>query len=163
MKGSRYVLTMQDHFTRFPAAYALEETNEYKVIECIESFANDFGYPKTILSERGATFLSDLVKKACRTIGINHSATTSYHRQVNSLCDRFHSKLKTALSLIIDKGRTNWDVFLPNMVTVYPTTPYTVTKQTSMFLMYGRQFKGPPSVQFQKPVQLYINDFVKER
>eukprot|EP00794_Sanderia_malayensis_P001170 gene1170-539_t len=63
-KGNRYVLTMQDHFTRFPAAYALEEANEYKVIECIQSSANDFGYPKTILSDRGAAFLSDLVKRA---------------------------------------------------------------------------------------------------
>eukprot|EP00794_Sanderia_malayensis_P010573 gene10573-11695_t len=162
-KGNRYVLTMQDHFTRFPAAYALEEANEYKVIECIQSFANDFGYPKTILSDRGAAFLSDLVKRACRTIGINHSATTSYHPQANGLCERFHSTLKTALSLVIDKGKTNWDVFLPDMVTAYRTTPHTVAKETPVFLMFGRQFKVPPSVQFQAPVRLYTDDFVTER
>ena len=67
--GNKYALTMQDHFTRFPAAFALEEAREHQVIECIRSFARDFGYPKKILSGRGSSFLSDLVKRACRSMG----------------------------------------------------------------------------------------------
>ena len=136
--GNKYVLTMQDHFTRFPAAFALEEAREHQVIECIRSFARDFGYPKKILSDRGSSFLSDLVKRACRSMGIAHSKTSAYHPQANGLCERFHSTLKSSLSLVIDKEKTNWDVFLPDMVAAYRTTPHTVTRETPVFLMFGR-------------------------
>ena len=56
---------------------------------------------------------------------------------------------RLSLSLVIDKGKTNWDVFLPDMVAVYCTTPRTVTRETPVFLMFGRQFNVPPNVRFE--------------
>ena len=132
--GSKYVLATQDHFTRFPAAFTLEEAREHQIIEYIRSFARDFGYPRKILSDRGSSFLSDLAKRACRSMGIAHSKTSAYHPQANALCKRFHSTPKSSLSLMVDKGKTNWDVFLPDMV--------------AAFLIFGRQFNVPPNVQF---------------
>lgn len=46
MGGNRYVMTFQDHFTRWPAAYALPQAKEEQVIQCIQAFSRDFGYPK---------------------------------------------------------------------------------------------------------------------
>ena len=160
--GNRYIMTFQDHFTRWPAAYALKEATEKKVIDCLRIFSHSFGYPIAILSDRGSAFLSNLVKKACKVLNIKHYTTSSYHPQANGLCERFHSTLKTSLSLLIDKGKDNWDVFLPDFVGAYRTTPHTVTKETPAFLMFGRQFKVSPKIELQAPIRQYNTDFLSE-
>ena len=38
-----------------------------------------------------------------------------------------------------------------------------MTKETPCFLMFGRQFRVSPSVEFQPPTRLYTEDFVSER
>ena len=96
-------------------------------------------------------------------MGIAHSKTSAYHPQANGLCERFHSTLKSSLSLVIDKGKTNWDIFLPDMVAAYRTTPHTVTRETLVFLMFGRQFNVPPNVRFQPAARRYNDDFLSER
>ena len=161
--GNRYVMTFQDYFTRWPAACSLSQAREEEVIQCIEAFSRDFSYPRSVLSDRGSAFLSDLVKKACKKLKINHSPTSVYHPQANGLCERFHSTLKTSLSLVINKGKDDWDEFLHDMVAAYRTTPHSVTKETPAFLMFGRQFKVPPSVEFQAPSRLCSEDFLSER
>ena len=133
--GNRYVMTFQNHFTRWPAAYSLPQAREEEVIQYIQAFSRDFGYPRSILSDRGSAFLSDLVKKACKKLKINHSPTSAYHPQANGLCERFHSTLKTSLSLVINKGKNDWDEFLHDMVAAYRTTPHSVTKETPAFLI----------------------------
>ena len=50
-----------------------------------------------------------------------------------------------------------------DVVAAYRTTPHTVSKETPAFLMFGRQFKVPPSVEFQAPVQQYTEDFLTTR
>ena len=60
-EGNRYVMTFQDHFSRWPAAFPSKNATETKVVDCIQSFSRDFGYPDKILSERGSALLSDIV------------------------------------------------------------------------------------------------------
>ena len=62
-KGNKYIMTMQDHFTRWPVAYASPEATAKTVVEGVQSFARDFGFPDFILSDRGSSFVSKLVKK----------------------------------------------------------------------------------------------------
>ena len=75
----------------------------------------------------------------------------------------FTAPWKTSLSLVIDKGKDDLDEFLHDMVAAYRTTPHSFTKETPAFLMFGRQFKVPPSVEFQAPSHLYSEDFLSER
>ena len=49
--GNRCIVSMQDHFSRFPAAYAIPEATSEAVVDCILRFSMDFGYPKCIPSE----------------------------------------------------------------------------------------------------------------
>ena len=161
--GNRYIMTFQDHFTRWPAAFPLKKATEIEVVDCIRSFSRDFGYPDKILSDRGSAFLSDIVKRACKQLKIRHDKTSAYNPQANGLCERFHDTLKTSLSLVINEGKNDWDSFVPDIIAAYRTTPHSVTKETPCFLMFGRQFRVSPSVEFQPPTRLYTEDFVSER
>ena len=94
---------------------------------------------------------------------IRHDKISAYHPQSNGLCERFYDALKTSLSLVVNKGKNNWDTFVPDMVAAYRTTPHSVTRETPCFLMFGRQFRVSPSVGFQPPMHSYTEDFVTER
>ena len=162
-KGNKYIMTMQDHFTRWPAAYASPEATAKTVVEGVQSFARDFGFPDSILSDRGSSFVSKLVKKACKKLKIFKRKTTAYRPETNVLCERFHGTMKAVISVYTNKGKNDWDLFLDDVVTAYHTTPHTVTKETPAFLMFGRQFKVPPSVEFQPPAPQYSDDFLTTR
>ena len=47
-----FIMTFQDHFTRWPAAYALKEAADKEVVDCIRTFSHDFGYPATIYATK---------------------------------------------------------------------------------------------------------------
>ena len=94
---------------------------------------------------------------------IRHDKTSAYNPQANGLCERFHDTLKTSLSLVINEGKNDWDSFVPDIIAAYRTTLHSVTKETTCFLMFGRQFRVSPSVEFQPPTCLYTEDFVSER
>ena len=65
--------------------------------------------------------------------------------------------------LVINNGKDNWDVCSSDFVGAYRTTPHTVTKETPAFLMFEKQFKVSPTLEFQAPVKQYNEDFLSER
>ena len=77
-KESRYVLTMQDQFSRWPAAYAVHEISAETTVDCIENFVGDYGYPGKVLSERGSNFKLSFSRRACKTMGIQLRNTSTY-------------------------------------------------------------------------------------
>ena len=107
--------------------------------------------------------MSKLVKKAYKKLKIFKRKTTAYRPETNGLCERFHGTMKAAISVYTNKGKNDWDLFLNDVVAAYRTTPHTVTKETPAFVMFGRQFKVPPSVEFQPPAPQYSNDFLTTR
>ena len=122
---------MQDHFTRWPAAYASSAATAKTVVEGVQSFASDFGFPDPILSYRGSSFVSNLVKKACKKLKIFKRKTKAYRPETNGLCERFHGTMKASISVYINKGKKyDWDLFLDDVVAAYRTTPHTITKET---------------------------------
>ena len=145
-KGNRYIMVMQDHFTRWPLAYASLEATAKTVVEGVQSFARDFGFPDSILSDRGLSFVSKLVKKVCKKLKIFKHKTTAYCSETNGLCERFHGTMKPAISVYINKGKNDLDLFLDDIVAAYRTTPHTVTKETPAFFMFARDFVFPDSI-----------------
>ena len=71
--------------------------------------------------------------------------------------------MKAAISVYTNKGKNDWDLFLNDVVAAYRTTPHTLTKETPAFFMFERQFKVPPSVEFQPPAPQYSDDFLTTR
>ncbi len=56
-----------------------------------------FGAPKTITSNRGSQFTSNLWFKLCEMLHISHKQTTAYHPESNGAVERLHRRLKDAL------------------------------------------------------------------
>ena len=158
--GNRYIVSMQDHFSRFPAAYAVPEATSEAVVDSILKFSMDFGYPKCILSDRGTNFLSNLVTKACKKLNIERKMTASFRPQTNGLLERFHFTLKNALAVY---PSNEWDMFMGNVIGAYRSTPHTETKETPAFLFLGREMGVNPEIKFREPIIDYGDDYVRSR
>ena len=159
-QGNKYILTFQDHFSRWPAAYPMEEATSENVVSAIKKFSNDFGYPTTLLSDRGTNLKSKMVDKACKRLNIGRKLTSSFHPETNGKLERWHSTLKNALAV---NQKNDWDLFVGDIVAAYRTTPHTATKETPAFLFMGREFEVNPNIEFRAPAQDFGGDFVKER
>jgi transposase InsO family protein len=87
-KGNKYLLTIVDHFTRFCEAITIP-TPEAEVIarEFLMRVITLFGVPKKLLTDRGAAFVSVLMKEVCKLLKIQKLQTSSYHAQANGICE----------------------------------------------------------------------------
>ncbi len=56
-----------------------------------------FGVPKTITSDRGPQFTSNLWLQLYEKLDILHQQTTAYHPELNGAVKRLHHRLKVAL------------------------------------------------------------------
>ena len=67
------------------------------------------GVPTQLLSDRGASFLSNLMKKVYELLGLKKVNTTAYHPQTDGLVERFNHTLTDMLSKKGKKGGKDWD------------------------------------------------------
>ena len=56
--GKRYILVIIDCFSRFPEAYPVRDMSVTTVIECFRDYFGRYGFPDSILSDRGTQFQS---------------------------------------------------------------------------------------------------------
>jgi hypothetical protein len=77
--GNRHLLMFVDHFTKFCEAIPIQDRKF--VIRIIAQF----GVPKKLLTDRGAAFMSALMKEDCKLLKIQKLQTSSYNAQANRI------------------------------------------------------------------------------
>eukprot|EP00743_Colponemidia_sp_Colp-15_P008095 GILK01008773.1.p3 GENE.GILK01008773.1~~GILK01008773.1.p3 ORF type:complete len:206 (+),score=26.59 GILK01008773.1:3780-4397(+) len=146
-RGNQYILVITDYLTRFCEAVALETTEPVQVAEGFVAYwVLQYGAPKRLLSDRGANFLSEVVRWTCQVLRVKKINTASYHPQCNGLTERFNKTLCDMISMYVQDGHKNWDEFLPYAVCGYRSSYQPSLGDNPYFLMYGRDFVFPTDV-----------------
>ncbi|GBL79515.1 hypothetical protein AVEN_120829-1, partial [Araneus ventricosus] len=99
-----------------------------------------------MISDRGRTFLSNLVKTINELCQTSHLLTTAYHPQTNGLTERFNKTLADMLSMYTDVEQRNWDTVLPFVTFAYNSAKQNSTRFSPFFLIYGRNITTPLDV-----------------
>lgn len=134
-----YILTLQDELSRFSLAIALSATDSQTVAQAfVECFVCAYGIPKSILTDCGTNFLSDVFKSMCKLLDIKKAKTTPWHPQGNAFLEHSHKTLKTYLRSFVDKD-SDWDILLCYATFCYNTTVHTSTNFTPYELVFGRK------------------------
>lgn len=119
--GSRFILTMIDHATRFLRAIPITNVRANTVAGVfLNHWVTIFGPPAVIHSDQGSQFESEIFIDLCKKLNIRKSRTTTYHPQGNGIVERVHRTLK-------DRLRTNsrsWSESLSSAV-------YDINRSTS--------------------------------
>ena len=81
-------MTMMDMATKFPYAIPIRSGDAVTVVEGMQKFFRFVGFPQEILTDRGAPFISALMREVNRRLGIHHLKATPYHSESNGMLER---------------------------------------------------------------------------
>lgn len=162
--GNKYILTFQDHFSKYPEAFALPDQKAATVAKVfVEEIICRHGTPEKLLTDQGSNFTSDLLKETCRLLDIKKIETTAYHPQSNGIVERSHQTIMSHLKCYVDEDQRNWDVWLPYAMLMYRNTPHTTTKYSPFYMMHGREMRLPTDwIHEELQPDLSEDDFVNE-
>ena len=103
---------MIDWTSRWPESVRLSSmTAEACAQAFISTWVSKFGVPALLISDRGAQFTSLVWSEVCSILRVSRIQTTSFHPESNSMIERFHRSLKSALRARL--AGSDWVSHLP--------------------------------------------------
>jgi hypothetical protein len=142
----RFILTLQDDLTKFTCAYPMITSTSDEIARNLIHFISLFGFPKTILTDLGTCFTSELFKQVTDICKIKSIFTTPYHPQTNGALERSHATLKEYLKSFVNENQNDWHCYLATAILSYNTTPHCTTQFTPFELLYGYKPVIPSSL-----------------
>lgn len=123
--GHEYVLVIVDYATRYPEAIQLHKSNSKNIAWELVLLLGWVGIPGDILTDPGASFVSQLMQDLCQLLEVLHLHISVYLPQTNSLVEHFNQTLKWMLRRVIDSEGHNWDLLPPtfSLQSVKPLRP----------------------------------------
>ena len=102
------VLVFQDHFTKHVLAYVTPDQTAKTIAKFLyQGYICIFGAPARLLSDRGANFMSSVIDKMYKTLGVKKLQTMPYHPQTNGLVERSHQTIMQMIEKLgEDKKKT---------------------------------------------------------
>jgi cleavage and polyadenylation specificity factor subunit 1 len=136
-----YCLNTVDRFTRWPEAIPIPDRTADTVARALlTGWISSFGCPKTITTDQGHQFESQLFHSLAKLCGFHLTRTTAYHPAANGLVERFHRTLKAAIMCHADQ---HWTEALP-LVLLAIRTSFKADQQGSLVeLVYGEPLRMP--------------------
>ncbi|KAK9687374.1 Integrase zinc binding domain [Popillia japonica] len=156
-EGNRFIITAQDDLTKYSFATPVPNHESKTIAKTLTHIFTYFGIPKTILSDQGPDFMSQLIKDLSTLFKTHHISTTPYHPQTNGALERSHLTLKDYLKHYIKPSQTDWDEFIPFAMFSYNTSTHASTNYTPYELLFGHKAYLPSSIT-QEPVFRYTYD-----
>ncbi|XP_061921885.1 uncharacterized protein LOC133662165 [Entelurus aequoreus] len=151
--GTKDILVITDHFTKFAVAIPTSNQKARTVAKCLwENFMVHYGMPEKLHSDQGPDFESRLIKELCQVAGIHKVRTTPYHPRGNPV-ERFNRTLLNMLGTLQNQDKSRWRDFVKPLVHAYNCTRNDVTGFTPYELMFGRQPRLPVDLAFGLPVR----------
>lgn len=144
--GNKFILTIVDDATRFPEAYALKSCDAENVANALMDMFSRVGVPRTILTDQGTNFTSQLLKQLYDFLKIRGITTSPYHPEANGKTERFNGTLKSMLKKLCSERDVEWDVMLPYVLFAYREVPHEETGYSPFELLYGWPVRGPTQI-----------------
>ncbi|XP_025163159.1 uncharacterized protein LOC105186048 [Harpegnathos saltator] len=142
-RGSTWLLTMQDRFTKWLETKPLRQATTPSVISGISDLViYRHGCPAVITTDNGTQFTAKEFETFLTEHGIHHRTTPSYTPQCN-LVERTNRTIKTMIVQFVDKQHRHWDEQLSALRFAYNTAQHSSTQFSPAFLNHGRELDRP--------------------
>jgi transposase InsO family protein len=168
-QGYNYILTLQDHFSKWAEAVPIRRHTAPIIARIIfEQVFMRFGAPRRILTDQGPEFESGLFSDLCNLMGVEKVRTTPYRPQTNGMIERMHRVLNAMLAKVISEDQRNWPEHLPAVMAAYRASTHEATGFSPNRLILGREVRLPVDTIYGLPfdrvnVSQSYDDIVCER
>ena len=134
---NKYVILAVDHHTGYVEAKATKNEDANTVVDfLIENWILRHGSPEAIVSDRGAAFMSQVVKAICDWTRTNQIFTSGYNPQSNGATEVRNKAIQLILRKISDDDGDRWDEKLSTALWIYNTTQSSTTKLSPFEMTY---------------------------
>ena len=164
------VLTILDEFSKYGFALQVKSENAKLTAQTLyKNIYTKFGVPEVVHTDRGQTFLSNVLKQVNELLSIKHTVTTPYRPQSNGACERLNSTIIARIRTLPPSEKTKWHLHLDSLLLAYNSTVHESTQASPFYVMFGRRPKIPLDLMIRLPAlqdnQLPVNvkNFASER
>jgi hypothetical protein len=114
-EGMRYIILIVDNFSKFVGLYSANSTSTKEFVKALLSWVGIFDVPKTIRSDRGSQFTSNMAQALKNLLKYQHIVVVAYHPQSNSLAKRRMKEVLIHLRALVYEFRIkeDWSHYLP--------------------------------------------------
>ena len=130
-------LILTDAFSKYPCIHATNSLSTTATIQLLEESFAHFGYPKTLVSDNGKSFLSEQFQKYCSERGILHLTGPPYHPESNGAAERLIQTFKKGMRKSVHENKND---ALREFLIQYRRTPTQNGKSPSQMLN-GREIR----------------------
>ena len=123
IQGIRYILVIQDYFTKWLEAIALKDQTAVTITKELIVVFGRFGMPQFLHSDQGRNFESTLLRSTLKAFGVEKTRTTAYHPQGDGMVERANRSILQMLRTFVEK-KTDWERWLPLMLYAYRTSKH---------------------------------------
>ena len=157
--GMKYILLVQDQFTKWIECYAIpDQTAETVAHKIVFEFISRFGSPLTIHSDQGRNYESQLFQQICKLLEVNKVHCTPFHPQANGGVEAFNKTLLNMISMYVDRHQRNWDKYLPLLTSAYRSCEHATTGFSPNMMFLGRETYQPIELLFGEPYLGYTQE-----
>ena len=157
--GMKYILLVQDQFTKWIECYAIPDQTAATVAhKIVYEFISRFGSPLTIHSDQGRNYESQLFHQVCNLLEVKKVHCTPFHPQANGGVEAFNKTLLDMISMYVDKQQRNWDKYLPLLTSAYRSCEHASTGYSPNMMFLGRETYQPIELLFGEPYSGYAED-----
>ena len=137
--GFRYILSIQDYFSKFCIFLPLRSATANLIVKRLEENVYLlFGTPRMIICDNGTQFTSSQFRKLNEVYGVQIRFNAVYHPQANPI-ERSHRTLKVMLSSYVRENHRSWESHLQKLACAMRTSTHETISATPYFVNFGRQ------------------------
>ena len=104
-----------------------------------QGYISIFGALARLLSDRGANFMSSVIDKMCKILGMKKLQTMPYHPQTNGLVERLYQTIKQMIGKLGEDKKADWQSHLAEIAHTYNATHSAVTGYSPHYLMFRQR------------------------
>ena len=142
--GNLYIMVLGDYFSKWTEAYPLKNHTAQTVADVlVEQFVARFGVMRSLHSDQGREFESDLIAELCKLLGIHKTRTVPYNPKSDGLVERANRTVVQMLTTLVGEARNDWDDHLPYVMMAYRASVHETTQFTPNRLMLNHETNLP--------------------
>ena len=137
--GYENIVTAMDVFSRYLFAYPTSNQDAKTIGKVLINIMTKHAYlPRTLISDKGTAFMSQVIKEVTGVLGITLKHATTKHPKTIGLLERSQMSIKQALKIETGERRSLWHKYINIAVLNYNTSYHTSIGCEPSRVFHGR-------------------------